>query len=233
MKELDQDEKKDLRVLLLKDGIALLIFLLIFAGLYTWVYFETRENPTLFLVAAIIFAVLIAFVLFLAITPVVVMFKNLKDIAAKRYERILKRSLFWAHWSFGGSKESYWGNAAMAYLFMDKTPEAKECFLKVHQPVLLETYAEMSVLFSLAEGRNDEAKNTYSAYALRHRNGKTAAERNTVTVLDALFNHLEGKEVTPEQAEKAEKEDYPLYQRLYAGSLLSEKTPGSGNPSTL
>jgi hypothetical protein len=199
-----------------------LVYLAIFAGLYVFVYFETRFNPILFLVVAILYAVLAALCLASVLIPMGALVLNLKDILAKRYERYLKRSLFWAHVFFTRKGEAYWGNGASAYLLLDKIPEAKATLARVHNPCLLETFSELRILFALEEGRNEEAKVTYLAYALQHRNGKILSERKTVIAFDALFAHLEGKEVTPEQDEAAKQEEYPLFQRLYGGEKIRQ-----------
>lgn len=94
MKESEEDLRKDLRPLLLKNGFLVLVYLAIFVGLYVFVYFETRFNPILFLVVAIFYAVLAALCLASVLIPMGALVLNLKDILAKRYERYLKRSLF-------------------------------------------------------------------------------------------------------------------------------------------
>lgn len=212
---LTKEDKKDIRHLI-KVMLFVWLFLLGLAALTIWLsYVGIYPNiPWL----GIFFMALMGFlaVLFTIYMAVTLAFsiKETKLFASKNYDEALKLALFMAKISIGKDRQVYYGDVAAVYLYKNDLEQVKIYLGKVSNPVYLDIFSPERIAVLINDGHLSEAKRVYLDYAIKHRNGKTCVERNNVLFLDAIFSHLAGNDLRPEEQEAVNKNHVPFFDDL-------------------
>jgi energy-coupling factor transporter transmembrane protein EcfT len=205
-----KEEKKDFSRGIRLQITVFLILSAIIAGVLWLLYMAAfAKVPFVFYFFVALFGLLWILLLLYYIANFIFTIKETKAIKSKDYERALRQAKQMEKISLGKDKEIFIGDEMSVYLCQNDLENAKKSLQKINNPAILDYFSTERVLLLLSDGHQSEAKQLYLNYALKRRNSKLNAERDNVLMMDAIFSHMAGNELTEQEKAAVAKNAYP------------------------
>jgi len=207
---MSKEEKKDFGLAVRIQLMVFLFLSIVIAGVLWLLYgVAYAKAPFLFYFFVALLGLLWILLVLYYIANFNFSLKQFKAIESKDYERALRQAKRMEKISFGKDKEIFIGDEMSVYLCQNDFENAKKSLQKMNNPAVLAYFSTERVLLLLSDGHQSEAKQLYLNYAIKCRNSKLHAERDNVLVMDAIFSHLAGNELTEQEKAVVAKSPYP------------------------